>query len=138
MYLSGTEEGSPRSPQELMYAGGSGKEEWGITTISFTLYLSPFLGTGQSDILNTALALAQSLAMARRGDNSKGEEMTPPSFLVTLFAEHLPGNWKETSKECGLPECPAKGPSPAPTPSLFPFQNYWQQRVPKTNVSRAY
>lgn len=97
-----------------------------------------FLGTGQTDILTTALALPQSLAMARRGDKSNGEEMIPASFLVTLSAEYLPGNWKKTSKSCGLPECPEKGPSPVTIASLFPFQNYREQKVPKTNLSRAY
>lgn len=82
------------------------------------------LGTEQTDTLNTALALLQSPAMARRGNNCKGEEMTPPFFLLILSTEHLPGNWEETRKERGLPECPAKGPSSANTASLFPFQNY--------------
>lgn len=83
-----------------------------------------------------APALSRSLAMARRGDKSKGEEMTPPSFLVTLSAEHLPGNWKETSKECGLPECPDHHHQL--WHSLFPFRNNREERVLKTNLSRAY
>lgn len=53
-------------------------------------------------VLSTALALPQTLALARGGDNSKEEEMSPPSSLVTLPAEHLPGNGKETRKEHGL------------------------------------
>lgn len=47
-----------------------------ILKTSFTL--SFFLGVKQVGLLNTALALPRTLALARGGDSSRGEGMSPP------------------------------------------------------------
>lgn len=87
---------------------------WSITRIS--IYSIAFSRNRTNRYLEYSPGVA-----AVPGNGQKKEEMTPPFFLLILSAEHLPGNSEETGKECGLPECPAKGPSPANTASLFPF-----------------